>query len=305
MRREDLLSLSPASRVPSRIPPHHGPEVVDPVWILKAAGAVVALGLMCAYLTLCIFFYMGQWQFVLHPSRTVAATPAAQRLAFTPVRFGDDAAGTPQLQGWWIPSDSPADPTALMLHGETGSMSDALPMAKALHDARLNVFLFDYRGYGESAGQHPTEAMMQADAQAALDYVLHNHASQTKPLVYGKALAASLAATLCSRNAGLSGLILDSADGDTLSRVEADQRSRIIPIGLLFHERFPLADQLSSLHTPKLLLSYTRGNPPVEAQRAADPKMTVELPPGAEPTQVTPVIRRFLDSYVAHVPGVL
>ncbi len=297
--------MPPASRVPSRTQPPHEPEVVEPVWILKAAGAVVALGLFCAYLTLCIFFYLGQWQFVLHPSRTVSTDPSAEHLAFTAVRFADDVAGAPQLRGWWMPSDSPADPVVLILHSETGSMSDALPMTKALHDARLNVFVFDYRGYGQSAGRHPTEAMMQADAQSALDYVLGHHPSSGKPLVYGKDLAASLAVTLCARNSGLSGLILDSADGDTLSRVEADQRSRIVPINLLFHERFPLADPLRSLGLPKLLISYTRGLPPVEAQRAANPKMTVELPPGAAPAQVTAVVRRFLDSYVAHVPGVL
>ena len=297
--------MPPASRVPLRAQPPHEPEVVEPVWILKAAGAVVALGLFCAYLTLCIFFYMGQWQFVLHPSRTVSTDPGAEHLAFTPVRFGDDVAGAPQLRGWWMPSDSPADPVVLMLHGESGSMSDALPVAKALHEARLNVFVFDYRGYGQSAGRHPTQAMMQADAQSALAYVLSHHPSTTKPLVYGKNLAASLAVTLCLRNSGLSGLILDSADGDTLSRVKADQRSRIVPIGLLFHERFPLADRLSALPTPKLLISYTRGSPPVEAERAADPKMTVELPPGAAPAQVTAVVRRFLDSYVAPVPGSL
>jgi uncharacterized protein len=282
------------------------PEVVDPSWILKAAGAVVVLGLVCSYLTLCAAFYAGQWQFVLHPSRTVAQTPAAIGLAFTPVRFGPGPSGEPELTGWWLPSDTASDPIALVLHSETGSMSDALPAAKALHDARLNVFVFDYRGFGQSAGRHPTESQMQHDAASALAYLQDAHHAQPSSLVtYGTGLGASLAVKLCAEHPDLAGLILENADGDTLSRVEADSRSRIVPMSLLFHERFPLADPLSTLHTPKLLLSHTSGSAPLIAQRAATPKMTVELGPTPDAAKTTAAIRRFLDTYVSHPAPIL
>ncbi len=290
-------------RVSYATPP---PEIVDPRWILKALAAVVALGVLCSYLTLCLLFYVGQWQFVLHPSRAVPQTPASLGLAFQPVRFGDDVSGEPQLTGWWIPGDAPAaDPTVLMLHGETGSMSDALPAARALHAAGLNVFLFDYRGYGQSAGRHPTEALMQHDAASSLQYVTDAHGSASGLLVYGQGLAASLAVRLCAEHPGVNGLVLQAADGDTLTRVEADQRSRIVPISLLFHQRFPLADPLSTLRTPKLLISYTRGQAPVEAQRAAAPKITVELAPEAGADAITAPVRRFLDTYMTTPPATL
>lgn len=257
----------PRNRQPALPPP---PEIVDPIWLLKAIAAVIAVGLLCAYVMLCVFFWTTQWQYVLHPSRTVAQTPASLQLGFTPVRFGTDS-GQPQLAGWWIPSDTPTDPTILMLHNETGSMSAALLAAKALHDARLNVLLFDYRGYGRSGGEHPTQSSMQTDATSALRYLESSqHVSPSALLVYGSGLGASLAVKLCAEHSDLAGLILDSADGDTLSRVEADPRTRIVPVPLLFHERFPLADPLSTLLTPKLLLSPTKGGPPLFAERAAD-----------------------------------
>ena len=296
----------PASKpVRPRAPQPPPPEVVDPRWILKAAGAVVALGLLCSYLTLCLFFYSAQWQFVLHPSHTLAGTPAAEGLRFTPVRFGDDASGQPQLSGWWIRSNSPADPTALVLHSETGSMAEALPLAKALHNARLNVFLFDYHGYGQSAGRHPTEKLMQNDADQALLFLTRTRnlpASQI--VVFGQGLGASLATGLCRQTPEIPALVLVDADGDTLSRVEADQRSRMVPITLLFHERFPLADALHILPTPKLFISYTNGAAPLVAQRAADPKMTTELPPNSGAEALTAAILRFLGTYmVSPVPA--
>ena len=139
---------------------------------------------------------------------------------------------------------------------------------------------------------------MRADASAALRYVLESgHAHPGGLLVYGTGLGASLAVRLCTEHADLAGLILQDADGDTLTRIEADGRSRVVPVTLLFHERFPLADALSTLRTPKILISYTRGNAPVDAQRAADPKMTVELAPDAGPNALTVPVRRFLDTY--------
>ncbi len=297
----------PARPARPRTPQADQPEVVEPLWMLKAVAAVFAVGLLCAYITLCLFFYSTQWEFVLHPSRTVAQTPASQQLAFENVRFGDDIAGKPQLTGWWIPADLPSDPTVLLLHGQNGSMSDALPFAKALHDARLNVLLFDYRGYGLSEGRHPTQRLMGEDARDALRFLTETKkVPLARTLAFGNGLGASLATELCRQHPGIAGLILLDADGDTASRVQADQRSRVVPISLLFHERFPLADPLHTLRTPKLLISFTKGAPPEFALRAGEPKLTTELAPDAGLGAITAAIRRFLDTYTgSSVPALL
>ncbi len=292
----------PKSPKSFRVPPKARPQnSVDPLWLVKGALAVMSIGLLCAYLTVCGLFYVQQWQLVLHPSRIVSQSPASEGLAFEPVRFGDDSSGQPQLTGWWIPGDLPSDPTVLILHGETGTMSDALPAALALHNARLNVLLFDYRGYGASGGKHPTQQRMRQDADAALYYLTQTRRLSPGSLVlYGAHLGASLAVALCEQHPQISALILQSADGDTATRVSRDTRTRIFPVNLLFHQRFPLADALHNLKTPKLLISFTDGPPPEEVRRAADPKLTAEFPRSAGATDMTRVILRFLDTYVAH-----
>jgi hypothetical protein len=75
------------------------PELVDPRWILKALGIVLFVALLCAWGTLCLLWYQGQWQLVLRPSRTVATTPNRYLFNFMEVRFSDDAVGNPQLYG--------------------------------------------------------------------------------------------------------------------------------------------------------------------------------------------------------------
>jgi pimeloyl-ACP methyl ester carboxylesterase len=299
-------------RQQARFDPNRGsapPEMIDLVdasWILKALGTMFILALLCAYATLCVLFHYNQWQLVLKPSRNVTSTPAAVNLAFTEVHFGVDGAGQPELDGWWIPSDSAADPTILLLHSGDGSMSDAVSKAQTLHAARLNILLFDYRGYGHSSGQHPTEATMESDAETAFRYLttLRGVAAQSV-VAYGTGAGASLAVKLCVDHPQIAALILESPSGDFLSQVRRDPRATLVPTSLLFNQNFPLEGPLHSLSTPKLLISYTdSGMQPNVFRQAADPKMTVELP-ASPASSARDSINRFLSSYVAHPPPAL
>jgi pimeloyl-ACP methyl ester carboxylesterase len=287
--------------------PHPFPpgEVVELSWILKAGAITVGVALLCAFVLLSFVFSRTQWQFVLHPVHTVTATPTSIGLPFTEVHFAVDASGQPQLDGWWIPSDSPTDPTVLLLHNGDESIGGALPLAADLHGARLNVFVFDYRGYGNSAGQHPTEAMMETDANSALNYLTSTRAIPLASIVvYGNGLGASLATTLCVQHPQIAALILESPDGDMLPRVQQDNRTKLFPVRLLFHENFPLAAPLRTLNTPKLIITYNGTPIHLDRTQVSDPKLTVELPLSPS-SNVHESLRRFLDSYVAHPPGVL
>ena len=236
-------------------------DLVDPSWILKALGGVLGFALLCAYATICVLYAHAQWQLVLHPSRTVDVTPASLNLPFTEVHFGVDPTGQSQIDGWFLPADSTTSnsaPTALLLHSGDGSMSDALPAARTLHNAHLNVLLFDYRGYGHSGGQHPTEASMQSDADTALIYLTTTRSIPISSIVpYGTGVGASLAVHLCAQYTNLPALLLQSPDGDFEARVRQDPRSKLVPVSLLFDQTFALAKPLQTLTTPKLLLSPT------------------------------------------------
>jgi pimeloyl-ACP methyl ester carboxylesterase len=291
-RQQPRLDLNRGTNPPEMI------DLVEPGWILKALGGMFALAIVCAYVTLCVIFSHAQWQLVLHPSRTVASTPASLSLAFTEVHFGVDASGQPQLDGWWIPADEPASRTALLLHGADGSISDALPSVEALHDLHLNVLLFDYRGYGHSSGAHPTQLTMQQDTHTALAYLLENQSVAPNQLVvYGQGVGAPLALQLCaSMEKECSAMILDAPDGDLLARASADPRARIVPMSMLFNERFPLAKPLQAATAPKLLISYSVGSAPQVLKTAHDPKMLAELKAGDTSAYID-TLRRFLDEY--------
>ena len=89
------------------------------------------------------------------------------RQVFKPVRARGPLHPDPsaQLHGWWLPCH-PAAGTLLFCHGNRGNLSDRVDSCVFYRRLGLNVFAFDYRGYGRSPGR-PTEAGLYADAATA------------------------------------------------------------------------------------------------------------------------------------------
>ncbi len=74
-----------------------------------------------------------------------------------------------RLHGWWI-AHPRARMTVIYCHGNTGCIADRIEILSQLRRFRINVFAFDYRGYGRSAG-NPSEQGLFADVRAACDWV--------------------------------------------------------------------------------------------------------------------------------------
>jgi len=277
------------------------PDLVSPVWLVKAIALTIVAALLCGYLTLCLLFYQGQWQLVLHPTRTSASPTSIAGVPYELIRFAPDESATPQLTGWWIPAvpgSRYAHITILFLPDGNGSLTNSIPTLASLHNLGLNVFAFDYRGYGQSAPARPSQQSMTQDADSAWQYLTATRGLSAQHIVpYGSGVGASLATRLATNHNDIPALILDTPRADLLDVAIRDPRATLLPVRLLFHERFPLAEPLSTLRTPKLLLSRTT-SPDQTFLHASDPRFTVEL---ASPSTAlyNQSLTRFLDQYVA------
>jgi pimeloyl-ACP methyl ester carboxylesterase len=284
-----------ASRRRSEAP--SSPETIDPVWLAKALGGALIVAFVCGYLALCFLFYHGQWQIVLHPARTSAAPSSIEGAAFEVVRFAPGSDATPQLTGWWIrsaPEGRYHEDAVLFLPAGDGSLADSIPRLALLHTLGINVFAFDYRGYGQSAKGHPSQQKMTEDAEDAWRYLTQSRGIPPRRIVlYGTGVGASLATYLAASHDDVPALILDSPYADLLDTVRRDPRSRFLPAGLLFREKFPLAKPLETLRTPKLLISA--GAIPAAFRGAAEPKL---IGGRAEGVVDERMLLQFLDSYL-------
>lgn len=277
--------------------PQQRTENVRGTWLLKALAVVVVAAAVCTYLTLCLLFYIGQWQVVLHPVRGIDSGSLHGEL----VHFAPGESGQPQLTGEWLtatPGSRYRNLTVLFLPGGDGNRTNFADTQKALHNLGLNLFIFDYRGYGQSANLHPNQRRMEEDSEAAWNYLIGvRGVPPTSILPYGVGVGASLAAHLAEAHQELPGIIVDSPDTDLREVVRRDPRWRLLPAGLLFHEDFPLANPLSQLSKPKLLIT-TRRDEPQAFRTAADPKITVSLSASSGPL-FNAAVTRFLDQYLA------
>lgn len=203
-----------------------------------AAGYVVLAGLL----------YLYQDRLVYFPERALAATPAQAGLAYEPVRFTSaDGVG---LSGWFIPAPE-ARVTLLFCHGNAGNISHRLESIRQFHQLGLNVFIFDYRGYGESEGQ-PTEAGTYRDVEAAWRYLVETRGLASERIIYfGRSLGAAIAAWLATQHPPRA-LIVESAFTSA-----PDFGAEIypwLPVRLLARLRYPTREYLKSVKVPVLVV---------------------------------------------------
>ena len=267
-------------------------------WMLGAMGAIVLLAAVCVYITFCLLFWQGQWQLVFKPSRAIPSTPASTGLKFDEISFDSTETGILQLNGWWIPADPQryAADTVLLLHNGVGSLSDTLPQLQALHKLGINIFAFDYRGFGKSVNIHPSEASTYEDAEAAWRYLTDTrHLSPSTMVLDGVGLGAAIAVETARRHPQAAALILEDPVPPILDSLQFDSRTRLLPIRLLFHDRFDMRKTLATLATPKLLL-YSTGSRG-DHSYAAVAKQTATVTGYADPGYLDS-LRSFLSKYL-------
>jgi fermentation-respiration switch protein FrsA (DUF1100 family) len=160
-----------------------------------------------------------------------------------------------KLHGWYIPSEE-AVATLLFFHGNAGNITHRLENIFFLHHLKLNVFIFDYRGFGRSEGD-PDEEGIQLDSQAAYDTVLTQPGVSLPSLfIFGRSLGGAFAAYTASRNPA-AGLILESTFTNAVDM--ADKMLPIIPSWYISSELNSLG-HVANLSIPKLFIHGTMDN---------------------------------------------
>jgi fermentation-respiration switch protein FrsA (DUF1100 family) len=133
---------------------------------------------------------------IYFPVKNIDLTPKEIGLEFEDIYFFSSD-GT-ELNGWFVPAKG-SRLTVLFCHGNAGNISHRIELIEMFYQLGLNVFIFDYRGYGRSHGS-PSEGGLYLDAHAAYKYLIDNqHLDEGSIVVYGKSLGANVAIELCSK----------------------------------------------------------------------------------------------------------
>ncbi len=226
------------------------------VWSIKKKNAAmkrksmiaVLLALITVYVSLGILLTLFQSHLVFFPRRELIGTPSLVGLEFTAehVTTSDGV----RIHGWFIPSD-PTRQTVLFCHGNGGNISYLLETIRTLNGLGLNLFVFDYRGYGESGG-NPDEAGMYRDAEAAWDLLTETKGIMPgRIIIMGRSLGGAVASWLAGRVES-AGLIVESSF-TSLPDIAADSYP-VFPARFMTRYSFATSSRIRDVHCPVLVI---------------------------------------------------
>jgi len=185
-----------------------------------------------------------------------AGMPAGVQDVYLPV--GD---GTQRIHAWWWPGDDPQAPAIFYLHGVRWNLTGNLRRIEQLHSFGFSVFAIDYRGFGKSDGDLPSEAMCYEDARAGWTWLAQRQPDPARRFIYGHSLggavAIDLAAALARGDHGslpkARGLIVESTF-TSFADIAAELSWSWLPTNLILTQKFDSIDKIRDVDMPVLVV---------------------------------------------------
>ncbi len=160
-----------------------------------------------------------------------------------------------RLHALWMPQHVADAPLMLYLHGARWDVRSSASRMRRMHDLGFAVLGIDYRGFGESSHEEPTEARAAEDARQAWDWLGAHHPG-VRRYVYGHSLGSAIAVRLAAEEPAAkqpAGLVLEGAFG-SIPDLMATFRYGWLPLGPLVTQRFDAASRIADLKMPVLML---------------------------------------------------
>lgn len=212
-----------------------------------------------------------------YPDPELILSPAAIGLTYENVILKPES--KVEIHGWWIPAEESRG-TILFCHGNGGNISHRLESIRIFHQMELDVFIFDYRGYGKSTGS-PSEKGTYQDAAAAYNYLQKiRMIKPEKIIIFGRSLGGAIAIDLAAKKEAAA-LICES------SFTSAADMGKIIfpflPVRLFIFDKYDSISKVGIISTPKLFIHSREDNVvpfrqgEMLYQRASPPKDFLEI----------------------------
>lgn len=220
----------------------------------RAARFAIYLPIIVA---ICFFTLRRVEHFMTH--HPVRYSPGTE---WTPPPNGEDVwvnvTGKERIHGWFLKAKTqPPHATILHSHGNGGNITNTVWYGVKLTEDGFDVLEFDYRGYGRSDGEVTDEWALNADGEAAYDYLITQRGVKPENLVlYGMSLGTTVAIDVASRKP-VAALIVESG---LSSADEMGQHALpFLPGWLrrLAKNRFESSQKIANVHCPVLVAHGT------------------------------------------------
>lgn len=163
-----------------------------------------------------------------------------------------------RLRALWAENDDPDAPVLLYLHGARWDLTMSTFRVDRMRDLGFSVLAIDYRGFGNSTDELPSERGVVEDAEAAWKWLVARH-PERQLFVYGHSLGGAVAVQLAARladakaDAKLKGVIAESTF-TSIGELFQSFRWGWLPIGFLITERFDSLEAIGRVRAPVLVV---------------------------------------------------
>ncbi len=162
------------------------------------------------------------------------------------------------IHAWWLPAECADAPAILFLHGACWNLSWHVERIGKWRAMGFSVLAIDYRGFGQSPGDLPTEAGVYEDAQRGWEHLRQLAPYASQRMIYGHSLGGAIAIELASQYRDMDGIIVESSFTSIRAMATVQTKAaRWLPVGAILNHRFDSLAKVGKLDSPILFLHGT------------------------------------------------
>jgi alpha-beta hydrolase superfamily lysophospholipase len=157
-----------------------------------------------------------------------------------------------KLHALWLAADNPKAPVLLYLHGARRNVAGSAFRIRQMQQLGFSVLAVDYRGFGKSSDELPSESLVYEDARAAWDWLAREHPRHDR-YIFGHSLGGAIAVQLATEVSDAKGLIVEGTF-TSIPDVFQSMRWGWLPLTPLITQRFDSANKVGRVRMPMLVV---------------------------------------------------
>lgn len=223
--------------------------------LLRPWRLLLALVLAAGLLAGCAVLDEQQRRWIFQPSDRTwwGGLAAAEGMQDVWIEFDSRETGRPvRLHGLFAAQSDPRAPVLLYLHGARYDVRGSAHRMRRMQELGFAVLGVDYRGFGRSDAELPSEAMAYEDARAAWDWLATRH-PQVPRFVFGHSLGGAIAVHLATEVGDEAGLIVEGSF-PSIAEVVGTFKWGWLPVSPLITQRFDAAARIARVGAPVLVV---------------------------------------------------
>lgn len=233
---------------------------------MSAMRRLSLTALLCSALALCAVTGCGllderQRDWIFQPGDRAWGSSAASAEGMDDVWIPFDSAVSKEpvrLHGLWLEHDGAQTaaatqaPILLYLHGARWNVQGSAPRMRTMQQLGFAVLGIDYRGFGKSSTELPSEDRAFEDARAAWDWLAARYPDRPR-YIFGHSLGGAVAIDLASKVRDASGVLVEGTF-TSIPEVAAGMKWGWLPIGWLITQRMESVRKVAHISAPLLVV---------------------------------------------------